>query len=238
MTKFDKNYPRKICESLENPIISGQLDVDRIDYLLRDSHMTGSGYGKFDVEWLFNVLTVGIIGGVVKIGLDAGKGLSVAEDFVMARVHMFNNVYLHKTALVAENMLKLIVDRIRSLHDSDRLFPDLNAGLRRILLLKDDEAKPLSVFLADYLSVSDIDLYYFLKILSGSDDEILRRLSSGLLERRLTKQAENNKLDESGKIYHPGQEEIYLFDKSGVGFALSERSNIFMSASITDGREE
>lgn len=83
-------------------LLSSQLDADRIDYLLRDSLMTGAGYGKFDLEWLLNVITIGAIGDEPEVGLKLDKGLNIAEDFVMARYYMYRNVYFHKATRSCE----------------------------------------------------------------------------------------------------------------------------------------
>ena len=81
-------------------MLSSQLDTDRIDYLLRDSKMTGAGYGTFDLEWMINALRIGEVNGDTEVGLDSIKGFSIAEDFVMARYYMYTNVYFHKTTEV------------------------------------------------------------------------------------------------------------------------------------------
>ncbi|MCL2853541.1 MAG: HD domain-containing protein [Defluviitaleaceae bacterium] len=261
---FDASFPQKVCgilsesdESMPSAkIITGQLDIDKIDYLLRDSYMTGAGYGKFDVEWLFNVLTVGVRGDQVEVGLDLGKGLSVAEDFVMARIYMFRNIYLHKTSIIAQTMLKLLLDRIRELPPdaTDKLFP--NDSLRRIL---QHGAEPVPHLLEDYISISDIDLFAFLKLLQTSEDEVLSSLSRGLLERRLFKRIDPRDLgavtqlifDVKGRnmqkyhlltelnsnaalTYHAAKEYILLFDKHGQGFPLHEKSKIIPASFSED----
>src|SRR5690606_696595 len=87
-------------------LLSSQLDVDRFDFLLRDSLMTGAGYGRFDLEWLLNTMTIGSVDGVPEVGLDFDKGLSIAEDFVMARYYMYKHVYFHKATRGAEILAK------------------------------------------------------------------------------------------------------------------------------------
>jgi len=192
---------------------------------------------------------VGVFNNSAKIGLDDGKGSSVAEDFVMARVYMFKNVYLHKTALVADGMLKLLLKRIKDLNCPNDIFP--KKSLRKILMLERSTTL-LQNYLTDFLATSDIDLYYLLTTLREANDEVLRRLSRGILERRLFKRVDGRSLDEIKKditsanspdmvqyymctineqnnkaFYHPQQEEIYLFNKNGEKFCLSEKSSIF-----------
>ena len=256
LTAFDPNFPQRICDILSGcdkalpaaKLIAGQLDIDKIDYLLRDSYMTGAGYGKFDVEWLFNVLMVGIAGDRVEIGLDLGKGLSVAEDFVMARIYMFRNIYLHKTSIVAQSMLKLLFERLKELPcaATDGLFP--NESIKRIVR---NESEPAARHLEDYMSISDIDIYAFLKMLQCSGDEALSCLAGGLLERRLFKKLDSRKLDaatriiseskgpdmlkyyvlseiggSSTNIYQADKDYILLFDKLGQSYPLYDKSTI------------
>ena len=240
-------------------IIAGQLDIDKIDYILRDSYMTGAGYGKFDVEWLFNVLTVGITSGRVEVGLDLGKGLSVAEDFVMARIYMFRNIYLHKTSLVAGKMLELLVERVRELPAdvAGKIFP--NHSLRRVLL--EDSAVAVDI-LADYVAVSDIDIFAFLRLAQDCDDKTISTLGRALLQRQLFKRidprdlakaqqfAQQEKGEHQSKYYiaqlgkntvqtyQAHKECISLFDKNGEGFALYEKSVIIPSSVWEDFPEE
>ncbi|MDP3985739.1 MAG: HD domain-containing protein [bacterium] len=82
-------------------LISGELDVDRMDYLLRDSYFTGVPYGMYDLEWLLN--TIGVVmqktGPVLTIH---ESGLRAFEDFLLARYHMFLQVYFHRTTSIFE----------------------------------------------------------------------------------------------------------------------------------------
>ena len=258
LVKFDKQCPQIIVDILKNKnigsypaskLISGQIDIDKIDYLLRDSHMTGSKYGEFDLEWLLSVLTVGIKDDKVEIGLELGKGLNFAEDFVMSRIYMFRNVYLHRTNLLAQNMLKLIFERIRELSISrvSKFFP--NDHLKNVIFSR---GQTLTMLLDDYLAISDIDLFYFLKTLQKSDDEILSGLSEGIMNRRLFKEVDaggweeieafvgrrkaavskyymtklNVEAREEGLTYRPGIDEIFLFEKDGTGHELLEKSRV------------
>jgi len=212
---YDNKAPQIICDLLDvktpaSKILSGQLDVDRIDYLLRDSHMTGSGYGKFDVEWLINVLTIGDIGnGQIEIGVDYSKGASVAEDFLMARSYMFKNVYLHKTTLIAQEMVKLLFKRVKEIGVTD-----MPKNIKNIYF--DD-----STSLDDYLSITDIDFYYFLKQLRNSSDEITKSLADKILNRDLTEKSFGYYVT---KIAVPSKQkdDIYLFDKKGSCYKLSD----------------
>jgi len=246
LTAYNQYCPQTIIDILNSSgnhihsgkIIDGTIDVDKMDYLLRDSHMTGSGYGRFDLEWLLNVISVGIHNNQVVIGLDEGKGLSLAEDFVMARIYMHKNVYLHKTSMVASEMLKLLFIRLKELPYENNM---------KKLCCGD------SITLANYLAVSDEHYYVFLSQLQNSNDEVLSKLSSGLYNRQLYKEIDKKQWQDltlyisdvkgadmvkyyafevkSDSIkeklaYQPGKDEIILFDKNGNARELLSKSLI------------
>lgn len=259
LSEFNTDYPQIICDILNSKgdhlysgkIINGAVDVDKMDYLLRDSHMTGSGYGRFDIEWLFNVLTAGIKDGRIIIGLDEGKGLSVAEDFVTARIYMLKNVYLHKTSLVAQEMLKMLFKRLKELHEAvNHFIPD--ESMQKIFFLPKNE-KDIPSLLPDYLAISDEHYYSLLASLQNSKDDVLKKLSSGLYNRILCKEIDKDhwhglniyiretkgmgmekyyafevKVDSVEKrlTYQIGKDEIFLFDKSGEARELLTKSLI------------
>src|SRR5262249_34548910 len=93
-------------------IVSGQLDADRCDYLLRDSHATGTNYGHFDLAWMTAQLRPDPAGRRFYL---TRKGLSAAETYLFARFHMYRTVYFHKTSRAAEVMLKLLFRRFKEL---------------------------------------------------------------------------------------------------------------------------
>lgn len=241
LAEYSPDAPQTVCDILASApthlhsarIIDGTIDVDKMDYLLRDSHMTGSGYGRFDLQWLLNVLVVGVYDGRVVVGLDEGKGLSVAEDFVMSRVYMLKNVYLHKTSLVAQKMLRLLFKRLSQVEGD--YFPTKAMG--NIFAGVAD--------LTDFLSVSDEHFYMLLTGLAECSDPILRSLAGGLYNRKLYKEITEENFhslgDDSGYYafeikagggseykmrYRAGQDEIFLFDKAGSGKELAELSTI------------
>lgn len=98
-------------------IISSQLDVDRFDYLCRDSLMTGVKYGDLDLSWLFRTVKVAetsISGGGNRtvLALDARRGMSAVEAYILGRHHMYKHVYYHKTIRSAETMLKKLLTEV------------------------------------------------------------------------------------------------------------------------------
>ncbi|MBF0162359.1 MAG: HD domain-containing protein [Magnetococcales bacterium] len=78
-------------------VISSQLDADRMDYLLRDAHFTGVSYGRYDLEWLLHSFRVCQVGERLFLGVEISKGPSALESYIVARDHMYRQVYDHKT---------------------------------------------------------------------------------------------------------------------------------------------
>ena len=90
-------------------LVSSQLDVDRLDYLVRDSYYTGARYGEIDLDWLLSNLTQHTDEhGTVSLAID-GRAIYAFDDFTIARFHMFVMVYFHQKSLVYEEMLKRYV---------------------------------------------------------------------------------------------------------------------------------
>ncbi|MGV3659499.1 MAG: HD domain-containing protein [Prosthecobacter sp.] len=117
-----------------NQIVSSQTDVDRFDYLLRDSTMTGAKYGLFDLEWmLLNLVLEDNIGeGELRLikwkkgpflAVDGKRGLSVLEQYLMGRYYMHIHVYFHKTIRSAELLVISILQRAADLMRLGRLKP-------------------------------------------------------------------------------------------------------------------
>lgn len=106
--------------------VSGELDVDRCDYLLRDAYATGVRYGVYDLDWLLRSLRFapGPLEDEAAPGLaiDGAKGLPAIEAFIIARLFMFQQVYLHKSSRAAEWMIRTILARaVEVLQNGGRL---------------------------------------------------------------------------------------------------------------------
>jgi HD superfamily phosphohydrolase len=86
-------------------LISSELDVDRLDYLVRDSYYTGARYGQVDVTWLISNLSAVAQDSDVTLGLDP-SAIYAFDDFMIARHHMFLMVYFHHKSVVYEEILK------------------------------------------------------------------------------------------------------------------------------------
>lgn len=190
-------------------LISSQLDTDRIDYLLRDSLMTGAKYGSFDLEWLINTLRVGEVNGVPEVGLDLEKGLSIAESFVLARYYMYKHVYFHKTTRCAELLVEKVMERVMELNDAGQSVP-LSDELKIVLSKpRNNQGKMLDTSTArldSYLHLNDHVIWYHIHKWANHEDKILSNLANRLILRDFYKsiklQDEFQLLTLSQKINH------------------------------------
>ena len=119
-------YERTYRPAFVSDIVSSQLDADRLDYLLRDSLMTGVAYGQYDLEWILLNLRLARRGrrGDLRLCLNATKGYHAAEQFVIARYLMYQQVYYHKTARAAEQMIRMALQRLVDHHRRTGALPD------------------------------------------------------------------------------------------------------------------
>jgi HD superfamily phosphohydrolase len=160
-------------------VLSSTLDADRLDYLLRDNLMTGSRYGRFDLGWLVQAMSVSPS---LERLVILPKALSAVEGFLTARYHMYRNVYFHKVVRSAEGMLKLALRRARRLAVQDRLpWPGRDSGVGRAL-----GGQRLSM--DEFVDLDDVTLMQCFKVWArSSEDGPLAKLSHGLLFRKLYK---------------------------------------------------
>ena len=89
-------------------LVSSQLDVDRMDYLLRDSLMTGAKYGLYDLEWIINALQIDEDADRIYV---TARGVHAVEEYLQARYYMFRQVYFHRTLRSAEAVLRSALRR-------------------------------------------------------------------------------------------------------------------------------
>ena len=146
---FKNRYPKRFLHQL----VSSQLDMDRLDYLSRDSFFTGVVEGVINTDRIINMLTVADDELVVE-----AKGIYSIEKFIMARRLMYWQVYLHKTVLSADRMLTSILRRAKFLADrGEKLFatPSLQSFLER----KHIQAGPCDTgCLHDFAELDDDDI--------------------------------------------------------------------------------
>lgn len=178
---FKDKYKRHFLHQL----ISSQLDVDRMDYLCRDSFFTGVQEGRVASERLLKMLNVVDDKLVVEV-----KGIYSVEKFLVARRLMYWQVYLHKTSVAAEQLLIAVLSRAKELAMSQHqvtLFasPALHYFLYNRITEKDFYVG--SEAMRQYALLDDSDVISAIKAWMSSDDKVLRLLSEAFINRRLYK---------------------------------------------------
>ena len=174
---FKNEYPKHFLHQL----ISSQLDVDRMDYLCRDSFFTGVQEGRVASERLLKMLDVRDDRLVVQI-----KGIYSVEKFLVARRLMYWQVYLHKTSVAAEQQLIKILSRAKELARSGKdLFcsPALKYFLYQSVSFKDFGTH--SEALEQYALLDDNDVLCAIKAWISSEDKVLSTLSERFINRQL-----------------------------------------------------
>lgn len=169
---FTNKYHKKFLHQL----ISGQLDVDRMDYLTRDSFFTGVSEGVIGYDRILKMLTVHK--GQLMI---EEKGVYSVEKFLVARRLMYWQVYLHKTVLAAEKMIVKIVERAREIFNADL---KLNATLDYFF---EHYSEMNNEALEKFCLLDDYDVMFAIKKWSTHGDKILSTLCKNLLNRNLYK---------------------------------------------------
>ncbi len=174
---FTGQYPRKFMLQL----ISSQLDMDRLDYLKRDSFYTGVAEGNINSERLIQMLTV-----QDNLLLIEEKGVYSVEKFLMARRLMYWQAYLHKTSLAAELMLMKLLKRARQLHRQGQELP-CSGPLGYFMAHHVDETNFDDGMLERFAQLDDTDILSAIKAWQHHPDVILNSLSRRLLNRDLLK---------------------------------------------------
>ncbi len=179
MRIFKGEYPKAFLSQL----VSSQLDMDRMDYLNRDSYFTGVSEGVIGYHRLIKMLAVHDNQLVVE-----EKGLYSVEKFLTARRIMYWQVYLHKTVLSAELMLIAVLRRAKDILEGGRALP-APASLRFFLenrdLEREDFRSQRDDLLERFAVLDDTDIAAAVKEWQLDEDPILSYLSAGLANRRL-----------------------------------------------------
>ncbi len=174
---FNDSYPRHFLHQL----VSSQLDMDRLDYLARDSFFTGVSEGIVGTERIINMLNVKDDTLVVD-----EKGIYSIEKFIISRRLMYWQVYLHKTVIAADNLFYSILERARQLL-SEGVVLDGYAPL--LLFLRDryeeKDFKANDLLLDNFAAIDDGDVMTTVKVWSHSSDKVLSTLCRNLLWRKL-----------------------------------------------------
>jgi HD superfamily phosphohydrolase len=160
--------------------VSGTLDIDRADYLLRDSHMTGVRYGLYDLDWLLRALTFASVSDRWVLAVQGRKGLPPTESFFLGRHFMYQQVYHHKATRAAEALVRAIFIRVSELI-SDGTPPEPLLPAFRAAALGE------SLSLGEYLRMDDAELLTCLSAWEHGAEPTLAELSRRLRCRALPK---------------------------------------------------
>lgn len=179
----DVNLPNIIADIISKTysdrliinLISSQLDVDRMDYLLRDSKVAGVNYGQFDLERLLRVLVPYNGNVVVK-----ESGIHCVEQYILARYYMYWQVYFHPVTRSAEILLKKIFERVNYLF-KNQMAEDFFLPKSIKYLFNNN------LSLEDYLELDEAMMLYCFKEWSKSKDKVLANLCNRFINRRLFK---------------------------------------------------
>jgi HD superfamily phosphohydrolase len=200
LASFEGTLPRAVADLVHgrHPIaylakaVSGEFDVDRCDYLLRDAHATGVRYGVYDLDWLLRSLCFAPVTRAAAstapeeapgLAIDGAKGLPAIEAFITARLFMFQQVYLHKATRSAEWMIRTILGRAVAFLRGGGSLPDVPAAVASAAL-----GQPIS--LGDYLELDDGVLWGAMHAWENGADEPLADLCRRIRARKLHKTLE------------------------------------------------
>ena len=176
---FTDNHPKRFLHQL----VSSQLDVDRLDYLRRDSFFTGVVEGNIGSARIIKMLDVKDDRLVVE-----SKGINSIENFLMSRRLMYWQVYLHKTAMAAEKMLVNTLTRAKELSNTgEKLFASPALAYFLNTETKLDDFKNNGIALQHFANLDDNDIWSALKVWASHEDKVLSILSEGMVNRKLFK---------------------------------------------------
>ena len=214
---FNNEYPRHFLHQL----VSGQLDMDRLDYLNRDSFFTGVHEGVVSYGRIIKMLAVHQNELVVE-----QKGIYSIEKFLIARRLMYWQVYLHKTVLSAEQMLILAMNRAKNLVITN--FPikipiNLSFFLENNFSPEDFKTRKTEL-LGHFASLDDFDIIYALKVWMNCEDPVLAYLSQCIINRNLFRlELRNEPIVEEYRTYVKGRlQEWGKFDDADLSYVMKE----------------
>lgn len=244
---FEGKHEKKFLHQL----VSSQLDMDRLDYLTRDSFFTGVAEGTVSYDRIITMLNVKDNSIVVE-----EKGIYSIEKFLIARRFMYWQVYLHKTGIAAEQMLISFMKRLKEIYLCDQSAP-MSSQLRKVLSIAKNPKNNISLNeIKQFCLLDDSDIIYTLKLQLDSFDKILSFLAKSILNRKLFKvflqnepitaetiEIEKNRIkdigfhsseaaeylvltgNETNQTYNKDKEKIMILMKSGEIFPLDQISD-------------
>lgn len=208
---FTGNHPKKFL----NQLVSSQLDIDRLDYLKRDSFYTGVAEGNTNSDRLITMLNV--VDGQLVV---EEKGIYSVEKFLMARRFMYWQAYLHKTGVVAEQLLISILKRARFLISNGTELK-ASTALSYFLTTAVDKKTFNSKTLETFARLDDVDILSAIKEWQYTEDFVLSELCKMIINRRLlhikikkepiSEKRFQDKFQETKRNYHLSDEEANYF---------------------------
>jgi hypothetical protein len=214
---FTNSYPKKFLHQL----VSGQLDVDRMDYLNRDSFFTGVSEGVIGYDRIIHMLTVQ--NGELMV---QEKGIYSIEKFLVARRLMYWQVYLHKTVVSAESMLVKIIQRAREkILSGEKLY----SGSAALDFFLSQNPQHPSEWLDIFCELDDNDVMSALKNWIKNEDPVLSGLSRGLVNRSLLKARLQAEPFDSGKV-----KKLQQIAADNLKISLSEASYFVFTGEHTN----
>lgn len=249
---FQGKYKRKFF----NQLISSQLDVDRLDYLKRDSFYTGVTEGNVNTQRIISMMNVADD----ELVVDA-KGIYSVENFLTARMLMYWQVYFHKTSALAEHLLVKILDRAKVLV-SEGINLKSSENLQ-YFLQKNKFIQATNEDIQRFTDMDDNDIVQALKQWQNCDDFILSYLCRSIVKRKFPKTVISskpfsekiilNKIEQTNKYfkinnganivdeisrsllpYNSKKQPIYLLNKNNEKIALEQSENQILSSSIIE----
>src|SRR6266496_1767918 len=195
-----RELPRRIASIIEGTfkpaalaqLVSSQLDVDRMDYLLRDSLMTGAKYGLYDLEWIINALQIDEERDRIYV---AARGVFAVEEYLQARYYMFRQVYFHRTLRSAEAVLRSALGRALELTEKGvDIWCAPGTSFEKVL-------RRQSLSITEHLEMDDSDVIFHMKQWQHSSDPVLSDLSRRFIGRRLFKAIDLDMPREIGRAH-------------------------------------
>ena len=220
---FENRYAKHFLQQL----VSSQFDMDRLDYLKRDSFFTGVSEGTVNYERLLNMLQIVNDQPVIEI-----KGIYSVEKFITARRFMYWQVYLHKTVLVAEYMAIHLLKRAKYLAmNGEKLFatPALRFFLERAIKKQDFLEDPH--ILEKFAQLDDFDIYTSMKVWMDYPDKTLSMLSRALVNRnffRIELQNDSFSDEKIAQIKAATKKQYSLTDEELPYFVFDESTSNYM----------
>ncbi len=174
---FTNQYKKKFLHQL----ISSQLDLDRLDYLSRDSFFTGVSEGRIGINRILKTMRVHKGNIVIE-----KKGIYAIENYIIARRLMYMQVYLHKTVLSADALIRAIFKRVRHLMDTKSNLEFASQSLKYFIAEQPSAKRQITKkMMAYYMQLDDYDVYLNIKFWALSNDKVLSDLCNRFLDRSL-----------------------------------------------------